>query len=656
MQRDRPVTLIRLDRSKRHERQPLGIRTTRIPAERYGAFKMTTSEPRFSSLTVGVADSPLDVRLFDRVTASPVKQRPDVTKQAVWVGLRKSDQIGRLIDDIVNVHDGANYAYLHPSQRLCAAVIHTVPRASIRLVAVALIALAACGGDDDDDTSGTGATSPASSSSAPTATTSPVTTSPTETTAVPAPSTESTASETTVPSTGPTLPTSDDPCTDIDPSARLVENQLNDRCSFNLIGADEPLPPGVAKFELTCSDGIVIDLVAAPQRLLLSVDDPSPGSLDEALAALVDLAEGLDLALLVEDVEQIGDTTAVVPLRDPLPEDFVQTTLLELQGDGFSVDLDYLEPVLPNDAFRPTDDAEAAGASETTQEGGEDPNEASGRAGARVLVLDSTDDPAGYDVFPGNNKPDEDHGHGAFVTGLIERLAPSASVTLQPVEWQDLAPGRRWSPMWFNDSDIIRALQNARAADGEDPYNIVNLSLGGPGCPGAAMRLNLLQELVHFQRSQGNETVFLAAAGNDGAMAQDRRTTLHFPAALRNVEAFDSFANDISAATGSTAAGDHLMSLVCELYPSIHAVGSGSSGAPESYSNIGDWIDLWANGTDQISRYPFYDGGWTEIEAKWSGTSFATARATAAFASGWSPGQNPWADVESVPQQTPAAC
>jgi hypothetical protein len=68
--------------------------------------------------------------------------------------------------------------------------------------------------------------------------------------------------------------------------------------------------------------------------------------------------------------------------------------------------------------------------------------------------------------------------------------------------------------------------------------------------------------------------------------------------------------------------------------PKVIAVGSMTNGVQDCFSNYGGWVDVWAPGTDQISQYP-NNTGW----AKWSGTSFATARFSALLVSTAAPGQ-----------------
>ena len=234
----------------------------------------------------------------------------------------------------------------------------------------------------------------------------------------------------------------------------------------------------------------------------------------------------------------IGSVIGVTPLnpfaatlslrRGILSEAFLRQIVPTLQGRGFSTDLNYLEPALPNNRFRPDDNPVEA----------DDPGSAKVAAG-RVLVVDSpADDPAAapgvttigplvdYDV-DGNGFVDEDHGHGVYVASLIKRLAPTAEVVLAGVDGAHLPASDRWSPMVFSDADVIAAIGQAfglSATGVERPFDVVNLSLGGAGCAGIGSRLALgrfLRDLADVSATTtGVRPVYVAAAGNDGGRCQ----------------------------------------------------------------------------------------------------------------------------------------
>ena len=131
------------------------------------------------------------------------------------------------------------------------------------------------------------------------------------------------------------------------------------------------------------------------------------------------------------DGSVIGVTTlnpfaATLSLRPgTLGEAFLRQVVPTLQGRGFSTDLNYLEPALPNNHFRPDDNPVEA----------DDPGERP--RWQRDACSSSTPPPTtaavpgvttigplvDYDV-DGNGLVDEDHGHGVYVASLIKRLAP----------------------------------------------------------------------------------------------------------------------------------------------------------------------------------------------------------------------------------------
>jgi hypothetical protein len=230
-------------------------------------------------------------------------------------------------------------------------------------------------------------------------------------------------------------------------------------------------------------DGSVVPVVARPDELLLTADDR--GLLDEAIAKVHTL-----LGAQFESAIKVNALAATVRLQaGTLDTAFLETTVPTLQGTTWSTDLNYLEPALPNNSFRPADNPTKAAAA------------ALGAGGkGSVLVLDSPVDlrryvpapglgvtiagpTANYDV-DGNKFIDEDHGHGIFVASLVKRLAPSADVTLYGVDGGQIPGSARWSPMMFSDADLIAAMGTAFGLSGSGTttrrsFDVVNQSLGG---------------------------------------------------------------------------------------------------------------------------------------------------------------------------------
>jgi hypothetical protein len=420
------------------------------------------------------------------------------------------------------------------------------------------------------------------------------------------------------------------------PLGGLRAYQLNDRCDYGLLDpmsvTDLVLVAGLrqaglfAMLSLCAGQGLAA-VVAVPDELLVTAS--SADRLDEAVDEVSRRLNGS-----VTAVTTLNPFAAILSLRGGLlSEAFLRQIVPTLQGRGFSTDLNYLEPALPYNRLRPADNPVEA----------DDPPAGSGGHG-RVLVVDSSaDDPgaapgvetigplAEYDV-DGNGLVDEDHGHGIYVASLIERLAPGSKVVLAGVDGGHLADSERWSPMVFSDADVIAAIGQAfglSATDVETPFDVVNLSLGGAGCGGIGSRLALgrfLRDLADLSAGTTRvRPVYVAAAGNDGADLK------HFPAAWRDGPTIETTALvvDLVSAPG---VGDEIRAIHEALRDDILAVGSWTGGRRDSFSNCGAWVNAVATGKNTVSRYPSPPSatGW----ARWSGTSFATARVSAAVAAG----------------------
>jgi hypothetical protein len=422
------------------------------------------------------------------------------------------------------------------------------------------------------------------------------------------------------------------------PFGTLRTYQLNDRCSYGLLDlslvtdtlvVDVLAGTGLfATLEL-CADRVSsAPVVAMPDELLVAASDP--GGLDAAVAEVSGRLQGA-----VVGVTPLNPFAAALSLRTgTLDDGFLRQIVPTLQGRGFSTDLNYLEPVLPINSFRPADNPVPALV----------PRIGEGGIGRRVLVVDSpadrTDATPGvttmgpivdYDI-DGNGFVDEDHGHGVFVASLIEQGAPRAEVVLAGVGRGRLPASERWSPMVFSDADVIAAVGEAfgvSAGAVDNAFDVVNLSLGGAGCGGVGSRLALgrfLRDLADLAaRTRGVRPVYVAAAGNDGADVK------HFPAAWRDRPTILAAAAAVDL-VNPPGAGDEIRAIQSELADGMLAVGSWSGGARDAYSNCGEWVNATAAGAGTVGRYPRPPSG--TGGARWSGTSFATARVSAAVAGG----------------------
>jgi hypothetical protein len=419
------------------------------------------------------------------------------------------------------------------------------------------------------------------------------------------------------------------------PLGTLVTFQLNDRCDFGT-GLD-PMDvtnagvitalqkAGLFGTRITCRNRALVPIVAAPNQLLLTAADA------ERLAVAVQTTQRRLGDQVVGKPRPINALAALLSLRPgTLTPSFLRNVIPTLQGQGFSVDLNYLEPAMPKNGFNPGDNPVE----------GEPQPPLKGGSGRSVLVVDSpAESPTLIYDLDGNGFIDEDHGHGPFVAELVKLLAPQADVQLVGVRGRQIATLARWSPMMFSDADVIRAMGTAFGLSPggtavRRSFNAVNLSLGGSGCDGIGARLPLgrfMRSLALLAAKFTDVTpIYVAAAGNDGGDVK------HFPAAWRNRPTIEAAADAVDLALGGgspTIAGNQIRQIQAFLERQMFAVGSFSGGVRDSFSNCGKWVNGVADGSDAVSLYPS-----KSFWASWSGTSFATPRVSAMVVGGTNPG------------------
>ena len=156
---------------------------------------------------------------------------------------------------------------------------------------------------------------------------------------------------------------------------------MNDRCTFGAADPDDVTASNIAR-ELTesgmfattieCRNGSLAVVIARPDELIVSAGSPS--ALSAGLSVLREtFGEGLG------EISALNGLSAVVEVPPgTIDDDFLRNTIPSLQGQGFSIDLNYLEPAQPNNGFRPGDDPVESAAA---------PMGSGGRG--RVLVVDS---------------------------------------------------------------------------------------------------------------------------------------------------------------------------------------------------------------------------------------------------------------------------
>ena len=168
-------------------------------------------------------------------------------------------------------------------------------------------------------------------------------------------------------------------------------------------------------------------------------------------------------------------------------------------------------------------------------------------------------------------------GHGTFIAGIIERIAPGCVVEVRRV----LGPQGEGV-----ESEIVNAINDI--ALGANPPAFLNLSFGGYVWEMAPM----LSDAV--LRAQQHGIVVVASAGNDGTCRPS------FPAAI----------------------------------PGVVSVGAIGPDGPAWFSNYGSWVRACAPGMDVVSSFfAEFDGlevpsAGSDIDhfrswAMWSGTSFS---------------------------------
>jgi subtilisin family serine protease len=185
--------------------------------------------------------------------------------------------------------------------------------------------------------------------------------------------------------------------------------------------------------------------------------------------------------------------------------------------------------------------------------------------------------------------PDEDcdgridpvAGHGTFIAGIIERIAPGCELSVNGVL------GGYGDADEVTVADAIEALIDPVTGTGPD---LVNLSFGGY----ALVQMERLAQAV--RRLQAAGSVVVASAGND---ATCRRT---YPAAL----------------------------------PGVVSVGALGPNGPAPFTNYGDWVRACAPGVDVVSTF---FTSWEPPQGRhyaewvcWSGTSFAAPAVVGALA------------------------
>lgn len=197
------------------------------------------------------------------------------------------------------------------------------------------------------------------------------------------------------------------------------------------------------------------------------------------------------------------------------------------------------------------------------------------------------------DVFEPRDRLDAGAGHGAFVAGIVQQVAPDAEIRIRRVLDTDGIT---------SDLDVAEEMRAAVAAGAQ----ILNMSLGTEtvdGRPPAAL-LDVVSELAETHP----DVLIVCAAGNGASSERS------WPAA---------FARD---------------------FPNVVAVAAlDPNGERAPWSSHGDWVTCSAIGEGVVSTYvtgredcdltedPYPDTYGPDAWATWSGTSFAAPQITGAI-------------------------
>lgn len=198
---------------------------------------------------------------------------------------------------------------------------------------------------------------------------------------------------------------------------------------------------------------------------------------------------------------------------------------------------------------------------------------------------------------------DERASHGTFVTSLIRQIAPTHSISVaaagqfgDDTDWNDehIEPGPTTE---LHVADAIHRLIERHSEDGH-AVEALNLSVGGPSLGNREMAT--VRSAIARWRETFPKTPIFAAAGNSTDPAKV------YPAAFR-------FVRGVAAANrqGDQVVWDH-----------------GTEADPVPLER--DWVDDVAPGSGLLGL----SGVSRDDAIKWSGSSFATAVATASYVNG----------------------
>jgi hypothetical protein len=214
----------------------------------------------------------------------------------------------------------------------------------------------------------------------------------------------------------------------------------------------------------------------------------------------------------------------------------------------------------------------------------------------RVPRAENGDNVDPLDTFPlpaGDGNLDFDAGHGTFVAGIVQQVAPGANISVyRALDSDGLA------------SEVTVACEMIRAVK-EGGAQIVNLSFGGhtlDNVPPVALQA-ALEIITEWEHQTGREVLIVAAAGNYAD------TTPCWPAAFRRVVSVASLAPDMLPSQWSSRG----------FWVTCSTIGQGLTST---------FVEGRESNPPNPQPYNFGPDSW----AAWSGTSFTAPQITGALA------------------------
>jgi hypothetical protein len=215
----------------------------------------------------------------------------------------------------------------------------------------------------------------------------------------------------------------------------------------------------------------------------------------------------------------------------------------------------------------------------------------------RVVVFDTANSASKADLAPADGWLDPTAGHGTFITSLVRSAFPNAGKAVSLVDVTD-------SDGLLSEATIAGVIGSYGFKAGD----VANLSAGTYGCYTGSVFIPplLLSNLVHQLNAKGVHLV--AAAGNN---AVDRP---FYPAAWGQLPVPTLVAGRCGgtrdAATGFCLIDRSSTVTSVGSVESAGTLGGGMvtyttprSGERSDFSNFGDWVEAWADGSDVVGTY-----------------------------------------------------